>query len=277
MRILTPSRRRLLIVLLVFVGVFALLSVKSPISRRVRTPVITIVTPVLRGLDAIGRWFGRVGEAVIGRGGVAERDRLQRRIEALEAQQHALEAEIESLRATTAQLDELKGLDLELLPARVVGRDPTSWYDTAIINAGTGSGVRPGMQVVKGRWYVGRVEEAGPGWARVMLALDARSTVPAIATARGTRGLVGTTSARTLVFRYLADEPAVRIGDAIVTSRIAAETETAQMFFVEGFEIGTVVALGDEEGGWQTAVLERPATLDRLSEVLVVGDRESTQ
>jgi hypothetical protein len=60
------------------------------------------------------------------------------------------------------------------------------------------------------------------------------------------------------------------VGDQIVTSRAAAAGEVAGMSFVEGFEIGTVAALRGEEHGWQTAVLERPAALERLSEVLVV-------
>ncbi len=270
-----PVRQRIIVTLLVLVAIFVALSLKHPVSRWARKPVMTVVTPVLRGVEAVGRWFGRVAEAIAGRGIVIERDDLKRRVETLEAERAALEAELESVRATLAQLDELADFDLQLVPARVVGRDPTSWYGTAVINVGTGSGVRRGMQVVKGRWYVGRVHEVGPGWSRVMLALDARSAVPATVAGRGTRGLVETTSAHTLLFKYLADEPEVQIGDRIVTWRAraqgaATEGEAAEMYFVEGFEIGTVKAVRGEEAGWQTAVLERPAALDRLSEVLVV-------
>ena len=118
-----------------------------------------------------------------------------------------------------------------------------------------------------------------------MLALDPRSTVPATVADRGVRGIVETTSKRTLLFKYLADEPVVRPGDRVVTWRARADTEaaeggiaedasaeggSAETYFVEGFEIGTVAAVRGEEAGWQTAVLERPASLDQLSEVLVV-------
>lgn len=284
-------RRGIIVMLLVLVAIFVLLSLKLPISRRARKPVMTVVTPVLRGVEAVGRWLGRVGQAIVGQGGVKERDDLKRRVETLEAERAALEAELTSLRATADQLEEVAAFDLTFRPARVVGRDPTSWYDTAVINLGTGSGVRPGMQVVKGRWYVGRVLEAGPGWSRVMLVPDARSTVPAMAPGRGTRGLVETTSTRHLLFKYLDDEPPVAVGDRVVTSRAGAENEAvaegeavaesgaalgngpARIRFAQGFEIGTVTALRGEESGWQTAVLERPAALDRLSEVLVVMDQ----
>jgi rod shape-determining protein MreC len=263
-------RRRTLVALVVLVALFVLLSLDLPISRRVRQPVMTVVQPVLRGLTAVGRWFGRVGDAIVGRGAVAERDKLKREVERLEAEHAALQAELDLLRATTAQLDALSALELTLQPARVIGRDPTSWYDTAVIDAGTGSGVRPGMPVVRGRWYVGRVEESGPGWSRVMLVLDARSTVPATVVGRATRGLVETTSERTLLFKYLADEPAVQVGDRIVTWRATTDDEVTELRFVEGFELGTVATVRGEQGGWQTAVLERPADADRLSEVLVV-------
>ena len=263
-------RRRVIVTLLVLVAIFVLLSLKLPISRWARKPVMTVVTPVLRGVEAVGRWFGRVGSAMVGRGLVAEREELRRRIEALEAERAALEAELRSVRATKEQLDELAEFNLRLVAARVIGREPTSWYDTAVLNAGTGKGVRPGMQVVKGRWYVGRVMEVGPGWSRVMLTFDARSTVPANVDGTGTHGLVEASDARRLVFRYLADAPAVHVGDRVVTWRAAAERDATTFHFVEGFSIGTVAAVGGEEAGWQTAVLERPAELESLSEVLVV-------
>jgi rod shape-determining protein MreC len=304
MRSAASRRRRIIVALLVLVAIFVLLSLKHPVSRWARQPVMTVVTPLLRGVEAVGRWVGRVAEAIAGGKVTTERDALERRVDTLEAERAALEAELESLRATSAQLDELADFDLQLVPARVVGRDPTSWFNTAVINAGSGRGVRRGMPVVKGHWYVGRVQEVGPGWSRVMLALDPRSAVPATVAERGVQGIVETTSKRTLLFKYLADEPVVRPGDRVVTWRARAqdtageapaeaapaegevakgeadqsasaegapeEGKAAQTYFVEGFEIGTVAAIRGEEAGWQTAVLERPAALDRLSEVLVV-------
>ena len=266
-------RRRTLVALAVLVALFVLLSLDLPISRRARQPVMTVVQPVLRGLGAVGRWFAGVGDAIVGRGVVKERNELKREVEQLKAERAVLEAELESLRETTAQLKALSALELTLLPARVIGRDPTSWYDTTVIDVGTGSGVRPGMPVVRGRWYIGRVEEVGPGWSRVMLVLDTRSTVPAAVVGRSTRGLVETTGTRMLLFKYLADEPAVQVGDRIVTWRATTDDEVTELRFVEGFEIGTVAVVRGEQEGWQTAVLERPAEADRLSEVLVVIDQ----
>jgi len=269
-------RRRVIVTLLVLVVIFVLLSLKLPISRWARKPVMTVVAPVLRGIEAVGHWFGRVGSAMVGRGLIAERDALQRRVDELEAECTARAAELESVRGTKTQLDEVAGIGgiaechLTVVPARVIGREPTSWYDTAVLNAGTGKGVRPGMQVVKGPWYVGRVMEVGPGWSRVMLAFDPRSTVPAKVSGRDTQGLVDTSETRQLVFRYLADAPEVHVGDQIVTWRAATEGEATAFHFVEGFMLGTVAVVGAEEAGWQTAVLERPTGLDGLSDVLVV-------
>ncbi|MBN1918686.1 MAG: rod shape-determining protein MreC [Verrucomicrobia bacterium] len=263
-------RRRVIVTVLVFVAIFVLLSLKLPISRWARKPVMTVVSPVLRGVEAVGRWFGRVGSAMVGHGLVDEIKGLERRVQALEAERTALEAELESVRATHAQLEAAAAFNVRLLPARVIGREPTGWYDTVVLNVGTGSGVRPGMQVVKGDWYVGRVMEAGPGWSRVMLAYDPRSTVPAGLHRGATYGLVDTSQTRQLVFRYLADAPEVRVGDKIVTWRAATEGEAAAFHFVEGFGIGTVATVGGEEAGWQTALLERPIELESLSEVLVV-------
>jgi rod shape-determining protein MreC len=262
-------RRRTIIALCVLAAIFVLLSLKHPVSRWARRPLMTVVSPVLRAAEAVGRWAGRVGEAIIGRG-VGERERLRRQVETLEAEQARLEAELERLREVTAQLDELKERGLEFVPARVIGRDPTSWYETAVLNVGTGSGVRPGMQVVKGAWYVGRIEEVGRGWSRVMLALDARSIVPASVSGRDADGFVEAADDRRLLFRCLADAPELSVGDTIVTREAVLEGKAVAFHFVEGFQIGTVRALGKEEDGWRSAVLERPPRLDRLSDVFVI-------
>ena len=104
-------RRRTFIALGVLVVVFVFLSLNLPVSRRVRTPVMTVVTPVVRGVEAVGRWAGRVGQAIIGQGGVAERDKLTRQVEVVEAERAALEAELKSTRALSAQLDELAAFE----------------------------------------------------------------------------------------------------------------------------------------------------------------------
>lgn len=262
-------RRRTIVALAVLVAIFVLLSLPHPVSRWARRPLMTVVTPVLRAFDAVGRWASRVGEAIVGRG-AGERDRLRRQVETLEAEQARLEAELAHAREAAAQLDALEGRELELAAARVIGRDPTTWYETAVLNAGTGRGVRPGMQVIKGAWYVGRIEDAGSGWSRVMLALDARSIVPATVQGGEADGFVEVSEDQELVFRSLADAAAPNVGDVVVTRGAVLEGEAAAFRFVDGFRIGTVRAVRGEEDGWRSAFLDRPPEANRLSDVFVI-------
>ena len=87
--------------------------------------------------------------------------------------------------AVKAENQRLKGLlalrEGEANPvamARLVGSTATSVRRHAYINAGTSSGVAPGMPVLSERGVIGRVLEAGRNSARVLLLTDSESVLP---------------------------------------------------------------------------------------------------
>ncbi len=105
--------------------------------------------------------------------------------------------------------------------ARIVSSSASSTRRFGILNAGRWQGVRPGMPVRGPDGLIGRIVEAGPNSARVLLTIDAESVIPvqrigdglpALAAGRGDGLLdirsVGTTNAR------------LKPGDRFITSGI---------------------------------------------------------
>ncbi|OOC55025.1 MULTISPECIES: rod shape-determining protein MreC [Nocardiopsis] len=167
------------------------------------------------------------------------------------------------------QLDEL--LDLaglggyEIVAAQAVTHVTARGYaDTVTIDAGTESGVRPDMTVVNGSGLVGRVTEAGPHTATVMLATDVKSAVGARLEATRKIGVVngGTVPGgpeAELTLELFDLEAQVDPGDRVVT---LGSHEGAP--FVPGVPIGTV-----EE------VQVAPGALSRLADIAPAVDFSS--
>ncbi len=91
-------------------------------------------------------------------------------------------AEADAVKAENRRLKGLLGLsDGETKPvavARLVGSTATSGRRHAYINAGSASGVEPGMPVLSERGVIGRVLETGRVSARVLLLTDSESVLP---------------------------------------------------------------------------------------------------
>ena len=74
-----------------------------------------------------------------------------------------LEQELNAARQAASENERLKGLlnlnekiDIRSVPARVIARDPSVWFNTITINRGTSSGIEVNMPVVTGGGIVGR-------------------------------------------------------------------------------------------------------------------------
>ena len=67
--------------------------------------------------------------------------------------------------------------DFRLLTAQVIGRDPSNWYSTIILNKGTNDGVQKDMAVVTHQGLVGRIINVSPQASEVLLIIDQEGAV----------------------------------------------------------------------------------------------------
>jgi rod shape-determining protein MreC len=80
----------------------------------------------------------------------------------------------------------------KLVPARVVGRDVSNWWNSVVINRGFGDevGIEPDMPVVTPRGVVGKIGTVGRYTSQVILLVDENCRISAITESSRARGIV---------------------------------------------------------------------------------------
>jgi len=150
-----------------------------------------------------------------------------------------------------------------VLPAMVVAEDASSWARTIVIDKGALQGVREGLPVVVAEGVVGRVIKVAPGSARVLLVIDASSSVAGLVQRFRTRG-VARGNGRGLTFEYALRDETVQVGDLIITSGMGG-------LFPKGLVLGYVTQVQRTDASlFQQIELRPDLDFSRLEEVLVL-------
>jgi rod shape-determining protein MreC len=204
----------------------------------------------------------------------AENERLQAQVAQLEAEQLRLQEQLRLMEQTTKIAHATLPLPAEIVPARVVGRDATSWHRTVIIDKGLASGIEKDQPVIAEQGLVGRVTTVALNSARVLLLTDERhASGAAIVQADDSRvmGIVQGTSnsynksslrCELKLVGATGEKPA--IGETIFTSG-------QDGFYPRGLIIGKVVPpLNAAENSPDTVPIEPTAPLAKLETVGVL-------
>jgi rod shape-determining protein MreC len=155
--------------------------------------------------------------------------------------------------------------------ADVIGRDPTNWYQSVLINRGERDGVKTDMGVAVQDGVVGRVIKVMPKTAVVLLVSDRNSVVPGVIQRGRDEGLIEGAGGNRLRMKYVSTLASVQVGDLVITSGLAGT-------FPKELRIGTVSAIERMPDAISERLVLTPAVnLDRLEEVLVLPpmDREA--
>jgi len=151
-----------------------------------------------------------------------ENDKLKQRIQKLEVeaqQSKVLEDENKRLKEL---LDLKESSDYKVLPAQVIGRDTSVWFDTVIIDRGSIDGVKLNMPVVVNGGLVGRVTAVSPLTAQVDMITRDKSGLGAVVGELGNTealGVVrGTGKSELLEMKYVPGYIEVNKGDIVYTT-----------------------------------------------------------
>jgi rod shape-determining protein MreC len=200
----------------------------------------------------------------------AENDRLRERVRELEQQARLSLSQQRELDRLVALYDLQQRLDLKGLGAVVIAQSVTNFEWSVTIDRGSSQGVRPNMPVVTGDGLVGRVVQVAPGWSKVLLIVDPRSSVAARLAGSGETGIVeGQTTERDLRMRLV--DPAVEVApeEQVVTS--GYRVSEGGNLYPPGILIGYVTHAYQEPGGLEKLIAVRPAVdFSSLEFVLVV-------
>ena len=185
------------------------------------------------------------------------------------------EVDLRLAREQAADNERLKGLlnlkektGYDSMPALVIARDPSVWFNTITINRGSASGVAVNMPVVTAGGIVGRVITVGPWAAQVMLVTDEKAGAGAVVGQLGQSGALGSIKGRPdiglLEMRHVPGLEKVAVGDYAMTTG-------QDGIYPPGLNVGEVVEVKNGSATQPHQILIRPtAGLDRLEEVAVL-------
>jgi rod shape-determining protein MreC len=253
-----------------------------------RTPqALTLQEVTARALDPVRSAISGVGAGISGFfAAIGEIDRLRSENDRLRSALAGAEARLAELREAAAENAELRGLlglttslQMELLPVRVLGRDPSNFTWEVGIDAGTSDGVRVGMPVVAeadgSGALAGSVIDAGSDSATVRLLVDARASVVAIDQQSRALGLVrGQLGGQLVMVQVRATDP-IAVGDTIASAGLtltdAGGAGIGRSPYPRGLLIGTIQALElDADGLTRTAFVRPAVDFSAVGRLLVV-------
>jgi rod shape-determining protein MreC len=176
-------------------------------------------------------------------------------------QQHELELENQRLREL---LGFKRSLPAPALAAEIIGKDPSAWFKTVIIDKGSADGLRRGLPAVSSLGVVGQIIEVFGHQSRLMLIIDRNSGADALVQRTRARGVVKGASREECYLDYVLHTDDVRVGDLVVSSGFDG-------VYPKGLLIGTVTAVDFKGGDFFKDVQITPAVdFDKLEEVLVI-------
>ena len=266
-----PRSRSWALFVLALVAVVTLVLHELGQLRPIEDLLQAVIGPVQRSVDSLvgsaGGLFGTFRDARELR---EENRQLQSEINRLKTDNIRLK-ELEAENATLRDLLKFtrSNTTFTTVPADVIGRDPSPYLATLIINVGENRGLKPGMPVITGgSAMVGRVLQVNLRTAKVQLLGDVASAVNALIQNSRATGLVRGQPDGSLVMDYIPQEEKVKPGDIILTSGLGGDLPRALV-------IGTVTDVTKRDIDlFQSATLHSAVDLNRLEVVLVITNFE---
>lgn len=255
--------------ILVVVAAAILVFTPEP-ARQVESIGTRILAPVQFGVSGL---FGQAEEVAS----------VVRRIAELARQNDQYREEIDRLQAEVVRLRELEveNRDLrnllglkqnaaagELIPVRVIARDPSPYVQSITIDRGTDDGLREGMTVITWRGVVGRITRVAPTSSRVLLINDVNSSISGrLQSAEGrVTGIIRGRAEGGLLMQHIPQDETLQTGETVITSDLGGVVP-------EGLVVGQISQIRRKDVDvFQEALIEPAADLKRLERLYVLAN-----
>lgn len=224
-----------------------------------------IQSPVTSISSGVSNYFSSISNL---RSAQSENDLLKQRVQELELQirgKEALTSENDRLRALLNLKETSK---YKVLNATIIGRDPSIWFDSSIINRGSLDGVKLNMPVVTDGGLVGRVTAVSPLTAQFDLITRDKSGVGGVVGEIGSSNILGVvagTSKKDLVeMKYVSGSADVQPGQVVYTTG-------QDGIYPAGLKIGEIVEVRSGSATVPHQIFIRPsAGINSIKEVSVL-------
>lgn len=228
-----------------------------------------LLTPLHGFFLKSGRSLKAGVDSVRGFSGLAEENRrLYQEVIALQAESRVRDTlETENLRLS--ELLEFRNQQtIELIPAQVVMRSISGWWQSVRIGKGTRSGVHKDQAVISPDGLVGRTTSASLYSAEVLLVADPACKVSARVSRTGSFGLVvgkGVSHKGYPVaqMQFIHKDTPVRVGDDVVTSGLGG-------VFPKDVLIGRIEEIHTDDAGLYQIAEILPQAVANLTDVVFI-------
>jgi rod shape-determining protein MreC len=150
------------------------------------------------------------------------------------------------------------------LASQVIGRDPSGWFKSILIDKGKADGVSLNMPVVNASGVVGRIVAVSPNYAKALLIIDQNSSVDCLVQRSRDRGMLKGLSSERCKMDYVVKSSDVMLGDVVVTSGLGG-------VFPKGLPLGSVSRVEEAAGElFKDIEIEPVVDFSKLEEVLVI-------
>lgn len=222
-----------------------------------------VQSPVTTVTGGISGYFSSIANL---RSAQSENDALKQKVQELEVQLQQGE-DLTSENARLRGLLQLKETSkYEVRTARIIGRDPSVWFDSFIVNRGSLDGVGLNMPVVTDGGLIGRVTAVGPLTCQVDLVTRNKSGVGGVigqVGASSALGVVaGTSKSDLLEMKYVPGSVSVQVGQPVYTTG-------QDGIYPAGLKIGDIVSVVTGSATTPHQILIQPAA--RLASMQEVG------
>jgi rod shape-determining protein MreC len=271
----TRRRSRSWIFVLLLLGAFGVLMLVPGPAREVEAFGLRLLEPLQASVSGVSGQAEDVASVV-------------RRMTELSRQNDQYREEIDRLQAEIARLRELEveNRDLrnllglkqrtgtgELLPVRVIARDPSPFVQAITLDRGTEDGVQEGMTIISWRGVVGRVSRVSPTSSKVLLITDTSSSISGRVQSSESRvtGIIRGRPEGGLLMQRIPQEESLQTGESVVTSDFGG-------LMPEGLVIGQIVQIRRKDVDvLQEAVIEPSADMKRLERLYVLLSTADTR
>lgn len=153
----------------------------------------------------------------------------------LQAKDRAQALEIEN-RILSRLLNYVTPPEAKFITARVIAEEGDAFSHSLIAYTGEAKGVRKGQVVLSNRGVVGRIEQVGKLYSKIILITDINSKIPVMVERTRVRGILTGDNTPTPKMVFIPLEAELTVGDRIVTSGVAG-------VFPAGLPIGKISSI----------------------------------
>ena len=264
------SRLNIILVVVILALAVLISSLGSSSMQKLQAGFLGLVSPFLKTGSAVQEQIGGIGQ------GLKTLDQIEEENRKLTTENKELRATNQILRDIETENNKLRmALDyrnrsvFKLIPARVISRDASTWWNTIRINRGFEDGLNSDQPVLTDQGLVGKTTTVGKNESIVLLITDENCRVASKVEGSREQGIMsglrvqGSASAGEMQLNFLSKTADLQSGQKIYTAGVSGGV------FPSGIVLGIVKSFKARPLDGQ-AIVEPAQDLSSVEDVFVV-------